>query len=668
MRPARISSTLSSSSPTAPAAAPEDEAPAVSHSALEPEREVSEEHPGHNWGNWRLTAGEDRGDGWFYASCPRCHARASGASVPTLLGHLESGHFFCVECGHHGNAAVVPSDYRATRIDLSIPWWQPLSAQEAEEWLGNNQVALPVNLEVGVAPALVVDGEDVRWEESLVFPSRDPETNHVVSVLLLPKSAEGNLLPPQDLPGTLPVPLGWTSLQGDQIIFVNHPLDLFSLAAAGFDNAVCVPPRTNPLLPGGGDWSTLGLMEKTLNIMSRFVMALRDDETGKKLEEELARRIGRDRCLRVRWQNFKSSDPSMVTSAASVLGQQGPEALREAITKAPAYPVAGIHELHDVEENFEILYEFGLQPGVSTGWPTLDLHYTVKLGQWTVLTGIPGHGKSSFVDALAINLAQRYGWKFGMFSPESQPIERHYASLMEKAAGRPFNEGSHARITVEEKDRLKGWLNEHFKSILPDEDEGTWTVDGILSLARTLVLRHGIRGLVIDPWNELNHTRPPHVNEADYIAMELTKVRRFARTYGVHVWVVVHPNRQEKGADGKYSIITPYMLAGGANWRNKADNILSGFRNLLQVDEDIFDIYVQKIRFKEVGRLGRASLRGDALCGRYIDDIDQAKRELALRAPAPVPTAQQQGPERKVRDDGGMPIETKSVLLPTTYL
>ena len=622
---------------------------------------------GHNWGNWRIEAGEDRGDGWFFSTCPRCHGRSVGSSVPTLLGHLESGRFFCADCGHHGDASLVPSNYRGSRVDLTLPWWEPLSPAEAEAWLGEQQRSpLPVTLEVGKGLALVTDTDNPGWEEALVFPCRDKDSDQVASVVLLPKLSDGQLLPPQDLPGTQSVPLGWNTLQGDKIVFVDHPLDRLALEAASVDNVVCVPPRMNPLLPGGGDWSALAFMEKTLHSMSRFVMALRDNETGKKLEEELSRRIGRDRCLRVRWQNYKT--PDEVTCAASVLATLGEGALREAIEKAPPYPVAGIHELRDVDENFEVLYEFGLQPGVSTGWPTLDLHYTVKLGQWTVLTGIPGHGKSNFVDSLAINLAKMYGWKFGMFSPESQPIERHYASLMEKAAGRPFNEGNHPRISVEEKNLYKEWLNEHFKSILPDEDEGTWTVDGILGLARTLVLRYGIRGLVIDPWNELNHTRPPHITEADYIAMELTKVRRFARVYGVHVWVVVHPNTQDKGSDGKYAVITPYMLAGGANWRNKADNMISGFRNLLQVDEEIFDLYIQKIRFKEVGRLGRASLRGDPVCGRYIDDIDQAKREQALRSATPIPTSQQRGQERKVRTEGGLTIDISSDPLPTAYI
>lgn len=148
-----------------------------------------------------------------------------GSSVPTLLGHLESGRFFCADCGHHGNASLVPSNYRGSRVDLTLPWWEPLSPAEAEAWLGEQQRSpLPVTLEVGKGLALVTDTDNPGWEEALVFPCRDKDSDQVASVVLLPKLSDGQLLPPQDLPGTQSVPLGWNTLQGDRIVFVDHPL------------------------------------------------------------------------------------------------------------------------------------------------------------------------------------------------------------------------------------------------------------------------------------------------------------------------------------------------------------------------------------------------------------------------------------------------------------
>lgn len=625
-----------------------------------------------DWSRWRIRPQAPREDGWAYAGCPRCHTpEAPEGAFPTIMANTLTGKFFCAACGHHGDASVAPSNYRGSRVDLSDPWWQELTDAEMEAWFQNLlPLPLPVGLEVGLDRALVQkpNGEQ-SWEVSLVFPVRQEADGDVVSVFFLPMAEDGTLFKPQDLMGTSAVPWGWEKVNDDEVIFVDHPLDRIALEQAGVPNVVCLPPRMSPLLPNGGDWSSLGLVEKKLNKIGRVVMALRDDESGQKWGDELARRVGKERCFRTRWSNYRTE--AHPTNPRTVLMEWGRDQAREAIEKAPNFPVAGIHELSDVEDEFELLYEFGLQPGVSTGWPTLDYYYTVKLGRWTVVTGIPGHGKSSFLDSLIVNLAQIHGWRFGVFSPESQPVSRHFAALMEKATGKPFSEGTNMpRISLEEKDRCKPWLDDHFKMILPDEEnENSWTVDGILGLARTLVYRYGIKGLVIDPWNELNHLRPPHMTTDDYITMELGKIRRFARNNGIHIWVVVHPNKMEKGADGKYAVVTPYMLNGGSGWRNKADNIISKFRNVGQLDEDVADFYIQKVRFKEEGRIGHASLRGDKTNGRHIDDIDQNKREASLKAPQPWASTQMRMPnERKHRTEKtAMPMEPGGKSLPTRY-
>lgn len=40
------------------------------------------------------------------------------------------------------------------------------------------------------------------------------------------------------------------------------------------------------------------------------------------------------------------------------------------------------------------------------------------------------------------------------------------------------------------------------------EDDSLPSINWVLDLAKAAVLRHGIRGLVIDPYNELDHQRP----------------------------------------------------------------------------------------------------------------------------------------------------------------
>jgi twinkle protein len=50
------------------------------------------------------------------------------------------------------------------------------------------------------------------------------------------------------------------------------------------------------------------------------------------------------------------------------------------------------------------------------------------------------------------------------------------------------------------------------------------SVDFILSKASDAVYRHGIRGLVIDPYNEIDHQRPSNQTETEYVSKLLSKV------------------------------------------------------------------------------------------------------------------------------------------------
>ena len=64
------------------------------------------------------------------------------------------------------------------------------------------------------------------------------------------------------------------------------------------------------------------------------------------------------------------------------------------------------------------------------------------------------------------------------------------------------------------------------------------------------------------------------MSETEYISQSLTTIRKFARRYDVHVWVVAHPTKMQKDNDGNYPIPTAYDAAGSTHWRNKADNVL----------------------------------------------------------------------------------------------
>ena len=269
------------------------------------------------------------------------------------------------------------------------------------------------------------------------------------------------------------------------------------------------------------------------------------------------------------------------------------------------------------------LWDRGLPPGFSTGWKTLDPHYTVAPGQLTVVTGWPGSGKSEWLDGLLVNLS-RDDWKFAVFSFENQPVELHATKLLEKISGQPFGAGPTDRIP---KDRLPAMVTDLTQSFgLFSAASGGTDIDSILNAATDWFNAYGSNhcGLVIDPWNELEHRRPTNLSETEYVSQTLSVVRQWARDSKVHVWIVAHPQKMRR-EDGKLPIPRPDMISGSQHWWNKADCCVTVWRDMESQSQDV-DIYIQKVRFKHIGRQGLVTLTYDRVTGRYYDKWDSLSR------------------------------------------
>ena len=279
-------------------------------------------------------------------------------------------------------------------------------------------------------------------------------------------------------------------------------------------------------------------------------------------------------------------------------------------------PIVGVFDADAFADEFLRMYDEGVPSGISTGWECVDRKWKIQTGQLVVVTGIPGHGKSEWVDALCCNLAEDQGWATAMFSPENHPVRLHMMKLAEKHIGKPYNPGIHERMTKAEASKAVDWIQAHFHWLMPQQP----SLDEILSKAKALVFTRGIRILVIDPWNEVEHARPQGMTEAEYVAHGLMHLRRFARTHDVLVIVVAHPKLLEKGAGGKYPVPTPYDISGGAMWRNKADNCLAVYADPTDQKGSV-QIHVQKVKFKLFGQVGLVEMTWDRLTGRYFERL-----------------------------------------------
>jgi twinkle protein len=162
------------------------------------------------------------------------------------------------------------------------------------------------------------------------------------------------------------------------------------------------------------------------------------------------------------------------------------------------------------------------------------------------------------------------------------------------------------------------FLNRHFIIVNPSEEQRN--LRGILDIAKSLVLRRGIKGLVIDPWNELEQPTDIGMTETQFVTQALIQFRHFCRIHRVHGWMVVHPTKQRKGENGKFAVPTLYDAAGSAAWYNKCDVGIVLHR---EMSSDVLEVHIQKCRKKWCGRTGVAYLRFDRNTGRYEEHYDE---------------------------------------------
>jgi len=397
------------------------------------------------------------------------------------------------------------------------------------------------------------------------------------------------------------------------IIIVEGEIDKLSLEMAGFKNVVSVPDGAPQLVKDSvpdpeedTKFSYVWNCREHFKRAERIILAVDSDVQGQALAEELARRYGKAKCWKVRWPTQSDVE---CKDANDTLIAHGPDVLRECIETAMPYPLKSLHDLDVYEAGNIRLFDGDVEKVYSTGWGDVDEFMKIRPGEFSVVTGSPGAGKSQFIDAMLINLARLHGWSFALCSFETPPV-RHIATLAEIQTGKTFWPASASRMSKDELRESHQWLKKHFHFITAEDESPT--IDWILETASQAVMRYGIKGLVIDPYNEIDHKRPVGMTETDYVSQVIAKTKRFAQAHGCHVWFIAHPAKPTRMKDGQYAKVSLYDIAGSAHWHNKADIGLVVIRGLAETTLD-----VRKVRFKEVGHQGEVSLKYDINTGRF---------------------------------------------------
>ena len=393
-----------------------------------------------------------------------------------------------------------------------------------------------------------------------------------------------------------------------ECIITEGEMDALSFIVAGRDDVISVPNGAQKNLTYLDDF-----IESHFENKSRIYIAADTDSKGLELRAELVRRFGEEKCRIVTYGEG-------CKDANELLLQQGAEALRRAIAEAQEVPLEGVFTASDVKEELLGLFEKGLQKGATLDMGDLDELLSLEVGRLMIVTGIPGDGKSEFLDEMAIRFSLKYDWRCAWFSPENFPVTLHHPKLIEKLIGKRFKKGL---MNPLELDAAIGYLSQNFFDILPEEG---YRVDTILERAETLVRRKGIRVFILDPYNCLEHQIPSGQSETQYISEFLEKLRSFARRRQVLVILAAHPTKMKRDPLTKqFPVPTMYDISGSAAFFNKADFGIAVERDR---SRGVTRIHVQKVKFRHLGYPGIASFKYNHHNGRFMAFEEPATPDL----------------------------------------
>lgn len=551
--------------------------------------------------NWDLLERQDiklqgKRHGTLKTTCPKCSDTRKNKKDPCLSVDIDEGIFNCHNCGHKGKVfnKIPKKEYikppaRLEKLDKpTIDWF------EKQRGISNNTL-----LRFKVTDC--TEWMPKAQKEVPVICFNYYRNNELVNIKYRGKSKDFKLVKDAEL-----IFYNLDALNGEkEAIICEGEIDAMSLYEAGFYNVVSVP---NGASKGSQKLEYLDNCWKLFEDKERIILMTDGDEAGNALRDELARRLGKERC-------FKVIYPEGCKDANEVLMKYGKETVANVVNNAVDFPIEGILTVgDDLIEDIYSYWENGFPKGQPVGIQGFDEYLLLQKGQFTTVTGIPGSGKSEFVDNIIAHDAKNNGNRWGIISFENQPASIHATKIMQKMAGKSFAHRINPESRMSQDEFGISLLKAHDHVIFINIQDVDISMDGLLEKARELVKRKGISRLLIDPWNYIEHNRPPMMSETEYVSISLTKLKTFCLQTDVHAFLIAHPTKLKK-ENGKYEVPTLYSISGSAHFFNKTDNGICVYRDF---ETNLITVYIQKVRYDWNGKLGSCSFNFNTETRQYI--------------------------------------------------
>lgn len=378
------------------------------------------------------------------------------------------------------------------------------------------------------------------------------------------------------VPGASKILYNIDSIKGHkEAVFVEGELDVLAFHECGIKNVVSVPNGTAISDGELEEYRKTGVFRSNLNMeyldlcidafekTETIYLATDDDIPGQKLREELSRRLGKNRCRFIKFSEYKKSDGTPCKDANDVLYNHGKETLRNSIGNSYPYPIDGVTTALTYWDKMSVIFDNGRQKGFSTGYKSLDPHFTWMPGWLTLANGYPNEGKSAMMFNLIVISTVLYNWKWGIYSPENYPPENVIDTLIEILVGDTADISFGDRMSKERYEHaVKKHIDSHFFFV--DNEKG-FTPAELRDVKKSLVKQYGINGFLTDPWKNLYHDLGNMTIDM-YLQRELAAEVRLSIKNDLINVITHHPPTPPREKEKNYTAPSSFELIGGQIW------------------------------------------------------------------------------------------------------
>lgn len=540
-----------------------------------------------------------RNSGKVKVICPKCHDKRKNRRDKSLSVDLDKGVWHCHYCSWSGTIHIGERSHDAPKKEYRRPAPRPITtlSRRLVDWFNGRGIS-----ESTLKKMKINEGEHFM-----------PQDNRKMNTVQFNYYLNGELINVKYRTGSKHfmlesgaelIPYNLDAITGEkECIITEGEMDCLSFVEIGKTNCISVPNGANSNLSYLDDFIDGWFEDK-----ETIFIASDTDNKGLQLRDELIRRFGAERCRIITYgDDCKDANEHLI--------KYGKEGLENCLKNAKEVKIEGVFTLDDYEDELDSIYQNGLQKGFLVGHPNLDALVSFETKRLAIVTGIPGSGKSEFIDEMCVRLNILYDFKVGFFSPENVPIQLHAVKLIEKLCGKKLQaiDNSGENITPDQYARAKNYYRDNFFHVLPEDE---MTIDNILAKAKYLVRRRGIRIFVLDPFNRIEHEQAGGETETLYISRLLNRMTAFAQQHDILFILMAHPTKVRKD-NGNGGVPTMYDISGSATFFDKAD-----FGIVVHRERDESKNYtlvrVEKVKFRHLGSPGDATFKFNVINGRYI--------------------------------------------------